>query len=58
MYDLSDSISGEFTTGMLVVAILLETIGLIVFGVVVGSLTTYITSGNESEVLYTTRMEK
>ena len=42
----------DFTTSMLVMAVILETVGLVVFGVVIGSMTTYISTGKQDQVSF------
>jgi hypothetical protein len=44
MYDMNDSVGSEFTTSMLAFAICLETMGLVVFGVVVSAVTSQVGS--------------
>ena len=39
-----------------VMAVILETLGLVVFGVVIGSMTTYISTGKQVIILYMYRM--
>ena len=57
MYDINDAVAGEFTTGMLIMAIVLETLGLVLFGVVIGSMTTYISNGKANEQKYKQQMD-
>ena len=58
MYDLVDHVEGEFTKSMLVGAIVLETLGLIVFGAVLGKLTNFLSAGQQAEQAYRTKMDE
>ena len=47
MFDLSDNFERPFTTHMLIASIVLETSGVIVFGVLVGNMSDFIATGDD-----------
>ena len=57
MFDMNDSHSGDFTDFMLLMAILLEIGGVVIFGILVSQVSTHMASGNIGKQRYRDAME-
>ena len=57
MFDMHDAVHGDFTDNMIIVSVLLEVLGVLVFGVVVGTLSEMLSNGKLGDKLLNEKMD-